>query len=115
MALAGGIFAIALAVVLSALLWLISVRYAPRFEGQERVVMNWSITGEPNAYATPRMALSVTPAVGTGTLLVVGCLVAFATPARERMLALPMIVVTGLVLAAIHAAHMHFAARAAER
>ena len=106
------IAAIVLAAAFSAVLWLISARYAPSFDGRERVVMNWSITGKPNSYGSPRVALTVTPAVGTVTLLVVGSLVAFATPEDQRPFALLMIVFTGAVLAAVHTAHMWFAARA---
>jgi hypothetical protein len=104
--------AIVVAAAFSAALWLISARYAPRFAGRKRVVMNWSFSGKPNSYASPRTALAVTPAVGTATLIVVGGLVAFATPHDERLLALPMIAFTGAVLSAIHAGHMWFAARA---
>ena len=76
----------------SAVLWLISARYAPSFAGRQRVVMNWSFTGKPNSYASPRTALTVTPAVGTITLLLIGGAVAFATPHDERVGALLAIV-----------------------
>jgi len=109
--LAISLVAIVLAAAFSAVLWLISARYAPRFAGRERVVMNWSFSGAPNSYASPRTALAVTSAVGTLTLLSVGGLVAFAAPDDGRLVALGMIVFAGAVLAAIHAAHMHFAAR----
>ena len=108
------IVAMVLAAAFSALLWLISGRYAPRFAGRERVVMNWSFTGKPNSYASPRGALAVTPTVGTFTLLLVGGLAGFATPQDERLVALPLIVLAGSTLAAVHAAHLHFAARAGE-
>lgn len=115
MGVAISIIAIALTLALSTLLWLISARHAARFVGRERVIMNWSFTGEPNSYASPRVALSVTPAIGTATLLLIGGLVAFATPLSERAVATLMIVLAGVALIAIHAAHMHFAAKAADR
>ena len=109
---ATSIAAIVLATALSAALWLISARYAPSFAGRERVVMNWSFTGDPNSYASPRTALAVTPVVGTFTLIIVGGLVAFATPDDERLRALFAIAFVGTVLIAIHTGHMWFAARA---
>lgn len=110
-----GVVAIVLAAAFSAVLWLISARFAPRFEGRERVVMNWGINGRPNSYASPRTALSVTPALGTVVLLLIGALVIFMTPDDEQLTALVMIVLTGVVLAMIHAGHLWFAARADTR
>lgn len=115
MGVAISIIAIALTLAFSTLLWLLSARYAPRFAGRERVVMNWSFTGEPNSYASPRVALSATPATGTATLLLIGGLVAFATPRSERAVATVMIVLAGVALIAVHAAHMHFAAKSPDR
>lgn len=112
MGVAASIAALFLAAACSAVLWLISARYAPRFEGRKHVAMNWSLFDrKPNSYASPRVALAVTPAIGTLSLLLVGGFVAFATPAEERLPALATILFAGAVLAAVHAAHMHFAAR----
>ncbi len=107
------IVAFLLAALFSFTLWLISLRYRPRFEGRERVVMNWSFDGTPNSYASPRVALSVTPVTGTLSLFLVATLVAFATPPDYWIVAICLIPFTGLVCAGIHAAHLHFAARAA--
>ena len=43
-----------------------------------------------------------------------GGFVTFATPQEERLLAMAMIPLTGLIIAGVHAVHLHFAARAGE-
>jgi hypothetical protein len=104
--------AFALAGSFSVLLWLISGRYRSRFIGRERVVMNWALDGEPNSYASPRLALAFTPAIGTLSLFLVAGMVVLFTPEGEQGVALLIIGFGGIVLAAVHAAHMHFASRA---
>lgn len=98
----------------SALLWLISARFRPLLSGRERVIMQWSLSGKPTNWAPPRIALAVTPAVGTLSLLLIAVLTAF-TPPEERGLVVLAIALGGLVLAGVHAAHMWFAARSTER
>ena len=108
-------FAFIVAAGFSALLWLISARFRPLLAERERVIMQWSFTGTPTSWAPPRIALAVTPAVGTLSLLLIAALTAFATPAEDRALTVLATAAIGLILAAIHAAHMWFAARSAER
>jgi len=107
------ILAFALAALFSALLWLVSRHFSPRLKHCERVVMNWSWGGRPDRYASPRMALSLTPVLGTIVLMLLAVGIAFATPWEDRVAALAVIPFVGLVFLGIHAAHMHFAARAA--
>jgi hypothetical protein len=103
-----------LAVIFSALPWFISRRFASQFKGRERVVMQWSFGGRPVSFASTRVALTLTPSVGTLSLLLIGGFVTFATPQEERLLAMAMIPLTGLIIAGVHAVHLHFAARAGE-
>lgn len=104
--------AFVLAAALSALLWWVSVVFRPRFEGRERVVMQWSLTGKPNSWASPKVALALTPSVGTLTLIAIAGSTAFATPEEGRAEALLTLIGIGVLLLAIHAGHMWFAARA---
>lgn len=103
--------AFAAAALFTLALWLISGHYRRRLAGRERVVMNWSFDGKPTTYASPRLALAITPVIGTVSLFFVAGLVAFATPVDERAAALVVIPLCGLVVVAIHGAHLHFAAR----
>ncbi|MBN9505679.1 MAG: hypothetical protein J0I69_06590 [Altererythrobacter sp.] len=107
------ILAFALGALFSAPLWLVSRHFAPRFENCERVAMNWSLDGRPDYYASPRMALTLSPVIGTVALLLLAGGIAFATPLEDRIAALAVIPFAGLVFLGIHATHMHFAARAA--
>lgn len=109
------VFVFALAALFSALPWLISRHYRPRLAGRARVVMNWSFDGRPNSYASPRVALSLTPAVATLSLFLLAGFVAFATPPGEQVLAVPVMALLAGVSSAVHAGHLHFAARQAER
>lgn len=77
--------------------------------------MQWSITGKPNSWASPRVALAGTPSVGTLTLLAMAGFVALGTPGEDRVEALWVIPPMGALFLGIHAGHMWFAARAAER
>ena len=104
--------AIALAAAFSILLWWVSSLFRPRFEGRERVVMQWSLTGKPNSWASPKVALALTPTVGTLTLVGSAGFVAFATPGADRAEALLVMIPIGALLLAVHAGHMWFAARA---
>jgi len=106
------VIAFALAAFFSALPWLISRHYAPRFAHGERVAVNWSLNGKPDYYASRRMALSLTPTLAMVSLLLMAGFLVFPPPA-ERLSAIAVIPFVGLVFAAIHAAHMHFAARVA--
>src|SRR5690606_1230482 len=106
------IAALALAAAFSILLWGVSALFRPRFEGRDRVVMQWSLTGKPTSWASPRTALALTPSVGTLTLVAIAGLVTLATPQKDRTEALLAMVSIGAVLVAIHAGHMWFAARA---
>lgn len=74
--------------------------------------MQWSLTGKPNSWASPRVALAVTPAVGTLTLLAMAGFVAWGTQGEDRAEALLVIPPMGLLFLAIHVGHMWFAARA---
>lgn len=65
--------------------------------------MQWSLTGKPNSWASPRVALAVTPAVGTLTLLAMAGFVAWGTPGEDRAEALLVIPPMGLLFLAIHA------------
>jgi hypothetical protein len=100
------------ALALSSFLWAISNIYQPRFAGRERVVMNWGFDRKPNSYASPRVALAVTPAIGTVVLLMVATLASFYTPQGQRMAALGALFFAFFVIAGIHLAHLHFAAKA---
>lgn len=104
------LFAFALA--LAAPLWLVAIRFRSRFEDRERVVMQWGFDLKPNSYAPPMLALSATPAIGTVVLLLIAALASFSTPTEERGLALWGLIACSLAFTAVHAAHMHFAARA---
>jgi len=103
---------VALAATFSILLWWVTALFRPRFEGRERVVMQWSLTGKPNSWASPKVALAVTPTVGTLTLAGSAGFVAFGTPGPDRAEALLVMIPMGALLLAIHAGHMWFAARA---
>lgn len=105
----------ALAAGFSALLWLISARFRPLLSGRDRVIMQWSLSGKPTNWAPPRVALAVTPAVGTLSLLLLAALTAFATPAEGQGPMALGVALIGLLLAAIHTAHLWFAARSPER
>ncbi|MBO9519266.1 MAG: hypothetical protein J7493_14475 [Porphyrobacter sp.] len=102
----------ATAAILAALLWLISRWFRPHFAGRDRVVMHWSFTGEPTSWASPHLALALTPALGTVSLALVASGIVFATPDGERTLAVVALIGIGLVFAAIHATHLWFAQRA---
>ena len=106
--------AVILALALSAALWRVSHAYRPRFASRSRMVMNWGWDGKPVRWASPRLGLAITPAVGTLTLLGTAGLTLFATPDPDRMAAAGMILFMGVVLIAIHAAHLHFSARAGD-
>lgn len=106
--------AFALAAAFSALLWWVSALFRPRFEGRERVVMQWSLTGKPNSWASPKVALALTPAVGTLTLVALAGLLSLGTPQQDRAEALLAVAAIGAVLVAIHAGHLWFAARTSE-
>jgi hypothetical protein len=107
--------AFALATFFTILLWLVSGRFRPRLAGRERVTMQWSLSGKPNWSAPPRVALSLTPAVGTLTLFFIAGLVSFAPPEDGQGAGLLALVLIGLLLVAIHAGHMWFATRARNR
>jgi hypothetical protein len=109
-----GIILFALAALFSLPLWLISRHFRAQLAPRERVVMKWSLGGEPIYWASPRMALALTPVLGTLSLLFMAALAAFATPAEDRLLATLPLAAIGAVFAAIHGAHLHFAARADE-
>ena len=55
------------------------------------------------------------PSVGTFSLMLVAASIAFAPPEGDRLPAMALIPLTGLLIAGIHAVHLHFAARAEER
>jgi len=100
------------ALALSSFLWSISGFYRPRFEGREHVVMNWGFDLKPNSYASPRVALAITPAVGTLVMLMIATLSTILTPQDQRLAALGAMIFAFIVIAGIHAAHLHFAAKA---
>ena len=107
--------ALAIAALFSSLLWLVTARARPHLAKRERVIMQWSLTGQPTSWASPRLALSLTPAVGTATLFLIVGLASSATPQEDRGAGLALFALVGLVLVAIHAAHMWFAIRSPHR
>jgi hypothetical protein len=107
--------AFALAAFFTILLWLVSGWFRPRFHEHERVVMQWSLSGKPNSYASPRVALAVTPGVGTVSLFLLAGLTSFSTPQEDWGAALSAIAAIGAVLVTIHILHMHFAAKSGGR
>jgi hypothetical protein len=106
-----GIVNFAMAALFSVPLWAISRHFRARLAMRERVVMNWSFDGKPNSHASPRMALNLTPTLGTLTLFLVAGLVSFAVPPEEQIVALLMIPLTAFVFTGCHMGHLHFAAR----
>lgn len=105
--------ALALAALFSTLLWLVSGWFRPRFDGRERIIMQWSLSGKPNSYASPRVALAVTPGVGTVSLFLLAGMLSFSTPEGDWGAALSAVAAIGAALVTIHAVHMHFAAQSA--
>ncbi|MFC3098521.1 hypothetical protein [Alteraurantiacibacter palmitatis] len=73
--------------------------------------MNWGFDGKPNSWAPPRVGLAIIPVLGTLVLLALAVLLAWLTPPEERAAALPVILLGGLGLLAVHAGHLHFALR----
>ena len=104
------LFAFALA--LGTPLWLVANWFRPRLEGRERVVMQWGLDLKPNSYARPMLALSATPALATAVLLLIAILASVSAPPAERGMALWGMIACSLAFTAVHAAHMHFAAKA---
>ncbi len=109
-----GVINFAAAALFSLPLWLISHHFRARLAARERVVMNWAFDGKPNSHASPRMALNLTPTLGTLTLFLVAGLVSFAVPPEEQAVALLMIPFTALVFAGCHMGHLYFAARSSK-
>ena len=68
--------------------------------------------GQAELVASPKVALAVTPTVGTLTLAGSAGFVAFGTPGPDRAEALLVMIPIGALLLAVHAGHMWFAARA---
>lgn len=106
----------ALAGFFSILLWIVSARFRSLLTKRKQVVMRWSLSGKPNSTATPRVALATTPMVGTCSLFLLAGLFAFGPPTgdfrQEDWMAPPLaIAFIGILLVAIHTAHLYFAAR----
>ena len=97
--------------IFAALLWGVSAQFRHRFAGASRVPMQWGIDGKPTWYARPRLALSFTPLLGTGALIFVASLSAFATPSSGQLGSLAVLVVIGVTFVAVHVIHLRIAAR----
>lgn len=108
------IIAFTLAALLSGSLWAVSRYYRPSFSGREKIVMQWDFDKKPSSYASPKVALSFTPALGTITLLAIACLVAFSTSEQDQGSALSMIAAVGALFIIIHALHLYYAAKISE-
>ena len=109
MAMAAGSAAIATAFLGAGALWAISWRFRRRLPA--RVPMQWSLTGRPTWYARRGIALAFTPVLGTLVLIAMAIATAWGVQTIDESDPLPWVALTGVVLCAIHAGHLAFAAR----
>lgn len=94
----------------------LSVRANSRFRGEERLPMQWSISGSVNWTAPRVIALSFTPALAIGVLIffVIGSMTMQPRPGQEGFVVPTLLGLGGCFIAA-HAFHLWLIGRTLRR
>lgn len=94
-----------------------SIRADKRFRSEDRLPMQWSLTGAVNWTAPRRIALAFTPVLATIILTAVALSVSLSDDPRpgQEGLGAPVVLFIGLVFIGVHLLHLRLIARSVGR
>jgi hypothetical protein len=94
-----------------------SLRADQQFRCEDRLPMQWSVTGKVNWTAPRRIALAFTPVLATVILTAVALSVSLSGDPRpgQEGLGAPVVVFIGLVFTGVHLLHLRLIARSVDR